>query len=77
MAVYNGLDGYNNLSPFKHWFTKFYAQGTFQFDTGAIIAGDWTHVQILYTYQAYYSAISGVPDGTVWEWHCMGMAVFW
>ena len=72
MAIYNGLDGYDNLKPFQNWFTKFYAQGTFQFDTGAIIEGDWTHFQIMYTYQAYYSAISGVDNGTVWEWQCSG-----
>ena len=72
MALYNGVDAYDDLAPFKNWFTKFYAQGTFQFDTGAIIAGDWTHVQIMYTYQAYYSAISGVKNGAVWEWQCSG-----
>ena len=72
MALYNGTDGYDNLKPFQNWFTKFYAQGTFQFDTGAIIAGDWTHVQVMYTYQAYYSALSGVANGAVWEWQCSG-----
>ena len=72
MALYNGVDGYNNLKPFQNWFTKFYAQGTFQFDTGAIIAGDWTHVQIMYTYQAYYAALTGVENGAVWEWQCSG-----
>ena len=72
MALYNGVDGYDDLTPFKNWFTKFYAQGTFQFDTGAIIAGDWTHVQVMYTYQAYYAALSGVANGEIWEWQCSG-----
>ena len=72
MAVYNDIDGYTNLKPFQNWYTKFYAQGTFQFDTGAIIKGDWSHVQIMYSYQAYYSALSGVKNGDIWEWQCSG-----
>jgi hypothetical protein len=72
MAVYNGVDGYDNLKPFQSWFTKYYVQGTFQFDTGALIEGDWSHVQVMYTYQAYYSAISGIKNGEIWEWQCSG-----
>lgn len=68
MALYNGTDAYNNLKPFNNWFTKFYVQGTFQFDTGALIEGDWSHVQIMYTYQAYYSALSGIKNTEVWKW---------
>ena len=26
MALYNGVDAYDDLAPFKNWFTKFYAQ---------------------------------------------------
>ena len=72
MAVYNGSDNYLNLKTFTNWFTKFYVQGTFQFDTGAIVEGDWTHFQIMYTYQAYYSALSGVKNGEVWKWQSSG-----
>ena len=63
---------YNDLKPFGTYFVKWFAQGTFQFDTGAVIAGDWTHFQIMYTYQAYYSALTGVANGSVWEWQCSG-----
>ena len=72
MAVYNGSDGYINLKTFTNWFTRFYVQGTFQFDTGALIEGDWSHFQIMYTYQAYYSALSGVKNGEVWKWQSSG-----
>lgn len=72
MALYNGSDAYNNLKPFNNWFTKFYVQGTFQFDTGALIDGDWSHVQIMYTYQAYYSALSGIKNTQIWKWQSSG-----
>lgn len=70
MAVYDGDEGYNDLIPFNCWFAKFYVQGTFQFDTGALVPGDWTHLQFMYTYQAYYAGLSSVRDGEIWEWQC-------
>ena len=59
---------YINLKPFETWFFKWYAQGTFQFDTGAIVEGDWTHFQIMYTYQVYYEKLTSLADKTIWEW---------
>lgn len=63
---------YTNLKPFGTFYVKWYAEGTFQFDTGAIIKGDWTHLQIMYTYQVYNQMLTGIKDQTVWEWQCSG-----
>lgn len=75
-----GFDGvakgtYTDYSPFKTWYLKWYAQGTFQFDTGAIWEGDWTHVQILYTYQLYYEKLTSAAAQNVWMWQCTGNKV--
>ena len=69
----NGADyGYADYSPFQTWFVKWYAQGTFQFDTGALIPGDWTHFQIMYTYQVYYAGLTSAKNTDVWMWQCAG-----
>ena len=67
MAAYNGTD-YANLTAFKNNFVKWWAQGTFQFDTGALIPGDWTHIVMMYSYQVYYEGMTGVADGQLWSW---------
>ena len=69
MAVFNGTS-YDDLTPFVNYFVKWWAQGTFQFDTGALIPGDWTHVVMMYSYQVYYEGLTGVEDGQIWEWQC-------
>ena len=66
---------YTNLKPFGTFYVKCFAQGTFQFDTGAIVDGDWTHFQIMYTYQVYNEMLTGVKNQTVWEWQCTGNKV--
>lgn len=63
---------YKDYSPFQTWFVKWYGQGTFQFDTGALIEGDWTHFQIMYTYQIYYAALTSAKNTDVWMWQCSG-----
>ncbi|MCR4952897.1 MAG: hypothetical protein K6A43_02380 [Treponema sp.] len=71
MAIFDPIhQTYTDLDAFKNWFLKWYAQGVFQFDTGAIISGDWTHIQLMYTYQVYYEQITGVENGNVWMWQC-------
>jgi len=76
MAKYNYETGtYEDLTPFKNYFTKWYVQGTFQFDTGAVIPGDWTHVVMQYTYQVYNESLTGCEAGDVWEWQCSGNKV--
>ncbi|MBR1715740.1 MAG: hypothetical protein IJ717_12450 [Treponema sp.] len=59
---------YDDLAPFRHFYYDFWIQGTFQFDTGAIWAGDWTHVLFLAGYQVKYAALTGVGDDEIWEW---------
>lgn len=63
---------YKDLTPFANYYVKYYGEGTFQFDTGAIVKGDWTHFQIMYTYQVYYEQLTGIANQTVWEWQCTG-----
>lgn len=77
MAGFNGVTAgtYTDYRAFQDWFLKWYAQGTFQFDTGAIFAGDWTHIQIMYTYQVYYERLTSAADGSVWMWQCSGNKV--
>ena len=67
----SGLE-YKDYNPFQTWFVKWYAQGTFQFDTGALIAGDWSHFQIMYTYQVYYAGLTSAKTTDVWMWQCSG-----
>lgn len=61
---------YEELSTFSHPYYDFWAGATFQFDTGAIIKGDWTHVVILASYTATYSGIAGLDNHSVYEWQC-------
>ncbi|MBQ2530373.1 MAG: hypothetical protein II547_08980 [Treponema sp.] len=68
MAEFNGTDDFINITPFTAWFLKWFAQATFQFDTGAIWKGDWTHFQIMYSYQVYYEFLSTKDKGDVWLW---------
>lgn len=69
MSVYNG-SSYEPLGAFKNLYTKYWIQGTFQFDTGAIIPGDWTHIQLMYSYQTYYEGLTGVQSQQPWSWQC-------
>ncbi len=70
MASYDGTSSYTDITPFTSWFLKAWAQGTVQFDTGALIPGDWSHVVMLFTYQVYYQNLTGVSSGEIWEWQC-------
>ena len=77
MAASDGVakGTYTDYSPFATWFLKWYIQGTFQFDTGAIWEGDWTHIQILYTYKLYYEKLTSAVDQEIWMWQCTGNKV--
>lgn len=75
MGKYVISDGDYDTSPFTNWYYKTWFQGTFQFDTGAIIKGDWTHVLMMFTYQAYYKGYTGAQNGEVWTWNCSGNQV--
>ncbi|MCR4735934.1 MAG: hypothetical protein K5829_13120 [Treponema sp.] len=77
MSSFDGVlaGSYTDITPFTSWFLKWYAQGTFQFDTGAIIPGDWTHLQIMYSYQVYYEGLSSAENQEIWMWQCTGNRV--
>ena len=66
---------YDNTKGWQEFYLKTWFQGTFQFDTGAIIKGDWTHVLMMFTYQAYYKRYTGAEDGELWIWNCSGNQV--
>ena len=68
----NGKLVYNDYAPFTCYLVKWYGQGTFQFDTGALVKGDWTHVQLMYTYQIYYEALTNAKKGDIWMWQATG-----
>ncbi|MCQ2592103.1 MAG: hypothetical protein MJ188_04905 [Treponema sp.] len=59
---------YKPLKTFNNFYYDFWAQATFQFDTGAIIPGDWSHVVMLASYQICYSALTNVANGQIYEW---------
>lgn len=58
------------LSTFEHPYYELWAGAALQFDTGALIEGDWSHVLILGSFTAVYSGVGGLKDKTVFEWQC-------
>ena len=63
---------YETKNPFSHLYIKAWAQGLFQFDTGAIWSGDWTHVLIQYTYQSYFLDLYNTSSRKPWLWQASG-----
>lgn len=61
---------YENLSTFEHPYYELWAGATLQFDTGALIEGDWSHVLIVGSFTTVYSGVAGLKDKTVFEWQC-------
>ncbi|MBP5251897.1 MAG: hypothetical protein J6Z17_05740 [Treponema sp.] len=61
-------ESYKALDPFSSWYSKSLLGAKFQFDTGAVWKGDWTHVVALAQYTLAYTKLTGVPDGTPWSW---------
>ena len=59
---------YENMTPFTRYYHDHWIGATFQFDTGAIFEGDWTHVIILANYQMIYKGVTGVKNGHLWAW---------
>lgn len=71
VAEFNRLTHeYDALSTFSHPYYDFYAGATFQFDTGALIPGDWSHVLLVASYTAVYTGMAGVDKDTLFEWQC-------
>ena len=61
---------YEALSTFNHPYYDVWGSVTFQFDTGALIPGDWSHVVMLASYSTAYSGLAGLSQDTVFEWQC-------
>ena len=71
LCEYNRYTGsYEKLSTFAHPYYDFWGSATFQFDTGAVIPGEWTHVVVLATYTTTYSGIAGLSEDSLFEWQC-------
>lgn len=59
---------YEDLSTLKNWYYDFWLMGTFMFDTGAVIPGDWTHVVMLAQYQIIYKGLLGLEKSQIYNW---------
>jgi hypothetical protein len=59
---------YKSITPFTSWYHHIWAKGTFQFDTGAIIPGDWTHVVMLASYTVEHIGLTSCADQELWCW---------
>ena len=71
VAEFNPLTReYETLSSINHPYYDLWVSGTFQFDTGALIPGDWTHVVMLASYTTVYSGLAGLTKSNVFEWQC-------
>ncbi|MBN1498571.1 MAG: hypothetical protein JW982_00310 [Spirochaetes bacterium] len=58
--------------PFSGIVTKNWTGVTFQFDLGALIPGDWTHVVFVANQQIEYKYYSAADDDTPWEYEASG-----
>lgn len=71
IAEYNPLTReYDTLSGINHPYYDLWASATFQFDTGALIPGDWTHVVLLASYTTVYTGVAGLTKSNIFEWQC-------
>ena len=69
IAVYNDRSGkYDSLNTFENWYYQFEFNTLFQFDLAAVLPGDWHHVVMQANYDLIYSGLTGVADGTPFDW---------
>ncbi len=72
-GLFNGLglntDGTGNPEekPFPGVVSKSWLSGTFQFDLGAVIPGEWTHIIMAATAKVEYKYFSGAETGEAWQ----------
>lgn len=59
---------FETLTPFTSYYFDGWVEGIFQFDTGVLFPGDWTHVVALVNYQLIYGGLTGVGKYDIWEW---------
>lgn len=64
--------GYANANSFSKMFYEFKFSNLFQFDLGAIIPGDWTHVVTQATYDIMYTGLTGMSKGNTWLYQGTG-----
>lgn len=68
-AIYNDTTKkFTSTNPFQTWMMQFWFDSLFQFDIGAIVPGDWTHVVMLASYKVFYQRLTSAPDGEIWKW---------
>jgi len=73
-GIFNGLglnsDGTGNPleTNIPGIISKSWLSGTFQFDTGAVIPGEWTHVIMAATAKAEYQYFSGADKYEAWQY---------
>ena len=72
LGKYDAATNSYTATPFSQWLLKAWAQATFQFDTGALFPGDWTHVLLLFSYQVYVKNYTGAAAQELWTWNCGG-----
>lgn len=59
---------YEDARSFLDYRYEFYAKALFQFDTGALISGDWSHVVMQLSYKLSYTAMTACKTGDIWLW---------
>ena len=60
---------YNNLDPFRTWYTNCWVSGTLMFDAAALWPGDWHHIVAVASYELDSIRLLNAPSGChVWEW---------
>lgn len=61
-------DSYKPYTPFADWKYSLIGQANFQFDFGAVIPGEWTHVITTANYTVSYDGIIGAAAYEPWMW---------
>lgn len=68
-GVYNDFSkSFDSAKPFADWFSSYWFEGLFQFDVGAIVPGDWTHVVMQASYRLFYLHNTAAENGEIWKW---------
>lgn len=58
---------YDDLTPFKSWYTNIWASGTLQFDVAAIWPGAWHHIVMQAAYEVDYINLTNTSSN-LWNW---------
>jgi hypothetical protein len=58
--------------PFTQALWQVWAAGVFQFDLGAVIPGDWTHILFQTRQEVNYQSYTGATDKQYWEFKADG-----